>query len=161
MKEERKQMKKAVGILFAFALMISVSLIPGKAEAANTYFESEVVRLTNIERQKVGVAPVKSDSNIAYVARTKAEDMRDNNYFSHYSPTYGDPFVMMQDFGIVFTKAGENIAARQTSPSAVVQSWMNSDTHRETLLNPAYTRLGVGYAQGGYLDHYWVQMFAN
>lgn len=124
-------------------------------------FQEEVVRLTNVERSKVGVAPLTSDWKISRVARYKANDMRDNNYFSHYSPTYGDPFVMMQDFGISFNKAAENIAARQSTPSAVVQSWMNSDSHRENMLSPAYKKLGVGYSSGGYLGTYWVQMFTD
>ncbi|MGF7535158.1 CAP domain-containing protein [Bacillus mexicanus] len=123
--------------------------------------QNEVIRLTNIERQKVGIAPLTYDWKLGRVARYKANDMRDNNYFSHYSPTYGDPFVMMRDFGISFTKAGENIAARQTTPEQVVQSWMNSDSHREAMLNPDYTRIGAGYSEGGYLGYYWVQMFAN
>lgn len=124
-------------------------------------FQDQVVYLSNIERQNAGVAPVVSDSNMARVARYKANDMRDTNYFSHYSPTYGDPFVMLSDFGISFKKAGENIAARQTTPEQVVQSWMESESHRTTLLNPDYTRLGVGYSEGGILGQYWVQMFAN
>lgn len=124
-------------------------------------FQNEVVRLTNIERQKVGAPALKNDWQISRVARYKANDMRDNNYFSHYSPTYGDAFVMMRDFGITFTKAGENIAARQTTPAAVVQSWMNSESHRKTMLSTSYTRMGAGYSEGGYLGQYWVQMFTN
>ena len=123
--------------------------------------QEEVVRLTNIERAKVGVPPLVSDWQISRVARYKANDMRDNNYFSHYSPTYGDPFVMLRDFGIPFNKAAENIAARQTTPAQVVQAWMNSESHRAAMLNPEYKKIGVGYAEGGYLGYYWVQMFTD
>lgn len=121
--------------------------------------QEEVVRLTNIERQKAGIAPLSSNWELSRVARYKSMDMRDDNYFSHYSPTYGDPFVMMKSFGLTFTKAGENIAARQTTASQVVQSWMNSDSHKKNILNPNFKEIGVGYAEGGYLDYYWTQMF--
>lgn len=124
-------------------------------------FQEEVVRLTNLERAKYNLAPLKSDWEISRVARYKANDMRDNNYFSHYSPTYGDAFLMMRDFGISYTTAGENIAARQTTPDQVVTSWMNSETHKENILNPSFGKIGVGYSNGGILTHYWVQMFTN
>ncbi|MGN5651029.1 CAP domain-containing protein [Bacillus sp. Brlt_9] len=121
--------------------------------------QEEVVRLTNIERSKVGLSPVVSDWKVSRVARYKANDMRDNNYFSHYSPTYGDPFIMLTDFGIGFNKAGENIGGKKVTPQDVVNGWMASETHRETMLNPVYNKLGVGYSSGGVLGDYWVQMF--
>jgi uncharacterized YkwD family protein len=93
------------------------------------------------------------------VARYKAMDMRDNNYFSHTSPTYGDPFTMIKHFGISFTAAGENIAAGQATPQEVVQAWMNSPGHRANILNSTYTDIGVGYAAGGSEHYYWVQQF--
>lgn len=121
--------------------------------------EKEVVRLTNNERAKAGLAPLTYDWELSRVARIKSEDMRDNNYFSHYSPTYGDPYVMMRDFGFTFSKAGENLAARQDTPEKVVDNLMSSDSHRENILNPNFKRMGVGYANGGYLTHYWTQWF--
>lgn len=145
--------------MFALAMVLPYAFTSNKAEASA--FTDEVVRLTNIERAKVGAPAVSNNSEIANVAQVKAEDMRDNDYFSHYSPTYGDPFVMLRDFGIVFNKAAENIAAKQTTPSSVVQAWMNSDSHRTTMLNPAYKKLGVGYTTGGMLGYYWVQMFTD
>lgn len=123
--------------------------------------EKEVVRLTNIERTNRGLQPLTYDWKISRVARYKSMDMRDNNYFSHYSPTYGDPFVMLHDFGISFSKAGENIAAKQDTPEKVVANLMSSESHRENILNPNFTKIGVGYAQGGYLTHYWTQMFVT
>ncbi|MED2737013.1 CAP domain-containing protein [Bacillus toyonensis] len=121
--------------------------------------QEEVVRLTNVERSKVGLSPVVSDWKVSRVARYKANDMRDNNYFSHYSPTYGDPFIMLTDFGIGFNKAGENIGGKKVTPQDVVNGWMASETHRDTMLNPLYNKLGVGYSSGGVLGDYWVQMF--
>ena len=63
-------------------------------------FESEVVRLVNAERSKVGLAPLTQDWQLSRVARYKSQDMKDNNYFSHTSPVYGSPFNMMKKFGI-------------------------------------------------------------
>lgn len=133
--------------------------IPGAA--AEQSWETQVVDLINAERAKQGLQPLENDWQLARVARFKSEDMRDNNYFSHTSPTYGSPFDMMQSFGISYGYAGENIAAGQTSPSAVVQAWMNSAGHRANILNANYTKIGVGFAQGGSYGYYWTQEFTS
>ncbi|WP_251554219.1 SafA/ExsA family spore coat assembly protein [Neobacillus muris] len=122
--------------------------------------ESQVIDLTNQERAKNGLKPMTADWELSRVARYKAMDMRDKNYFSHTSPTYGSPFDMIKAFGISYRSAAENIAAGQTTPQAVVQSWMNSSGHRANILS-ANTRIGVGYAKGGSYGHYWVQMFIS
>ena len=122
-------------------------------------FEQQVLDLTNAERTKAGLSPLKLNTELSNVARVKSQDMRDNKYFDHNSPTYGSPFDMMQKFGIKFTAAGENIAAGQTTPQAVVTGWMNSPGHRQNILNANYTEIGVGYAAGGSYGHYWTQEF--
>ncbi|WP_173917446.1 CAP domain-containing protein [Halobacillus sp. Marseille-Q1614] len=119
-------------------------------------FEKEVVELTNQERQKQGLAPLQLDTELSKVAKDKSLDMQQNNYFSHNSPTHGSPFDMMKAYGIDYRTAGENIAKGQTSPQQVVQGWMNSQGHRENIMNPNFTHIGVGHAEGG---NYWTQMF--
>ena len=66
------------------------------------------------------------DDELQNIARIKAQDMVDNNYFSHTSPTYGSPFDMMKNFGISYKTAGENIAGNSTN-SGTVNAWMNSE----------------------------------
>lgn len=122
-------------------------------------FEQQVLDLTNAERVKAGLAPLRWNWELARVARFKSQDMRDRNYFSHNSPTYGSPFTIMKNFGIKYTAAGENIAAGYTSAQAVVRGWMNSPGHRQNILNPNFNQIGVGYAAGGSYRHYWTQMF--
>ena len=119
-------------------------------------FEREVVRLVNVEREKAGLKSLTHDWELSRVARIKSQDMKDNKYFSHTSPTYGSPFQMMKSFGIKYRSAGENIARGQTTPQAVVNAWMNSSGHRANILNPSFTHIGVGYVADG---KYWTQMF--
>lgn len=118
----------------------------------------QVVELVNNERAKYGLAPLAVDSSVSKVAQAKSEDMRDNNYFSHTSPTYGSPFEMLKAFGVNYSSAGENIAKGQKTAQAVVEAWMNSEGHRENILNSNYTKIGVGYATGNGTT-YWTQMF--
>lgn len=127
------------------------------AGAASSY-EQAVVTLVNAERAKYGLAALTLDETLCSYARVKSQDMHDNGYFSHESPTYGSPFEMMQSFGISYRSAGENIAMGYSSPKAVVTAWMNSAGHRANILSASYTSIGVGYvADGGY----WTQWFVG
>lgn len=132
--------------------------IPTVDPAAQS-FEEQVVTLTNKERAKQGLKPLTMNWELQRVARIKSEDMRDKNYFDHNSPTYGSPFDMMKNFGIKYTSAGENIAAGQQTPEAVVKAWMESPGHRANILNSSYNQIGVGYAKGGSYGIYWTQQF--
>ncbi|MBU5439262.1 hypothetical protein KQI42_14660 [Tissierella sp. MSJ-40] len=123
--------------------------------------EMEVVRLVNIEREKAGLAPFTASSELSKVARVKSEDMAKNNYFSHTSPTYGDPFAMMKSFGIKYNTAGENIAKGYSSAQSVVNGWMNSPGHRANILNPRFNKIGVGLYKTSNGTAYWTQMFTN
>ena len=125
-------------------------------DASVLRFEKDVVRLVNEIRKQNGLKELTYDWQLSRVARIKSEDMRDNKYFSHTSPTYGTPFQMIKNFGITYRSAGENIARGQTTPQKVVDAWMNSSGHRANILNSSYTHIGVGYAPNG---HYWTQMF--
>lgn len=119
-------------------------------------YEKEVIRLVNMVRAQNGLKPLKENWELSRVARYKSQDMADNKYFSHTSPTYGSPFQMMRDFGLSYRSAGENIAYGQRTPQEVVNAWMNSSGHRANILNSSYTQIGVGYVADG---RYWTQMF--
>lgn len=123
------------------------------AEHSST-FEDQVVTLVNQERQKRGLRPLTHRADVKNVAHKKAQDMINSNYFSHNSPNYGSPFQMLKTFGISYQAAGENIAKGQSSPEAVMNSWMNSQGHRDNILNSQYDTIGVGFYHGA-----WVQMF--
>lgn len=125
-------------------------------EAGLKAYEQQVVDLTNKERAKYGLPPLKVDLALSKVAREKSRDMAVNHYFSHNSPTYGSPFDMMRKFGISYTAAGENIAKGQRTPQEVVAAWMNSPGHRANILNKNYTHIGVGFEENGYI---WTQQF--
>ncbi|MGE8206510.1 CAP domain-containing protein [Heyndrickxia sp. NPDC080065] len=118
----------------------------------------QVINLTNNERAKNGLPALKVDTKLSGVAQKKSADMQQNHYFSHTSPTYGSPFDMMRDFGVSYKSAGENIAMGQRTAQEVVNSWMNSQGHRENILNKSFTHIGVGVEQTGY---HWSQMFIS
>lgn len=125
-------------------------------DAAVSSYEAEVIRLVNEIRTENGLSPLTANWELSRVARYKSQDMRDNGYFSHTSPTYGTPFQMIRAFGLSYRSAGENIARGYASPQAVVNGWMNSSGHRANILNASYRQIGVGYVAQG---NYWTQLF--
>ncbi|WP_338091215.1 CAP domain-containing protein [Pelotomaculum isophthalicicum] len=110
--------------------------------------EQQLVNLVNQERTKINLQPLTVDTRLVNVARMKSQDMINNNYFSHQSPTYGSPFDMMKSQGITYRYAGENIAGNQ-SVQAAHTALMNSSGHRANILNSNYKYIGVGVVHGG------------
>ena len=129
--------------------------IPQVSDTVLSY-ENEVIRLVNEIRAENGLKPLTANWELSRIARYKSEDMSNNRYFSHTSPTYGTPFQMIKAFGLSYRSAGENIAYGQRTPAVVVNAWMNSSGHRANILNASYTQIGVGYCASG---NYWTQMF--
>lgn len=120
---------------------------------------NEILRLVNIERKKANMKPFIICTELSKVAELKSKDMAISNYFDHTSPTYGSPFNMMDQFGIIYKAAAENIAKGFKTPEAVVKGWMDSSGHRENILNPNYGKMGIGLYTADV--SYWTQMFTN
>lgn len=68
---------------------------------------------------------------------------------------------MMDQYGITYRYAGENIAAGQRTPPETMDGWMNSPGHKANILKPEFTHIGVGYLTGGEYRTYWTQMFVD
>ena len=120
--------------------------------------EKEVFELINKQRVNNGLKALKVDAELQRVARIKAQDMVDNNYFSHNSPTYGTPFQMLNSFKISYKTAAENIAGNSSNTGAV-NSWMNSSGHKANILNSSYNYTGIGVVSSKKYGRIFVQLF--
>ncbi len=129
-----------------------------KSDSSASTEEIELLRLINAERKKNDLGELKFDEELLKVARVKAKDLVDNNYFSHNSPVYGSPFEMMKSFGITYKAAGENIAGNSTLQGAVT-AWMNSEGHKANILSNAYNYTGIGIVESPKYGKVMVQMF--
>lgn len=130
--------------------------IPDEDSGSVSALERRVVELVNAERADYGLSPLTLSVQLSDGARLKSQDMRDNRYFDHNSPTYGTPFEMMKSLGITYSAAAENIAMGYATAEAVVTGWMNSAGHRANILSDKYTHIGVGHVDG-----YWTQWFTR
>jgi uncharacterized YkwD family protein len=126
--------------------------------AGLTAEEQKMVNLVNKERAAAGLPALKVDMRLVKTARMKSQDMIDNKYFSHNSPTYGSPFDLMKSQGITYRTAGENLAGHQSVESAH-QGLMNSPGHRANILSEKYTHIGIGIIDGGPYGKMFTQHF--
>ena len=137
----------------------TVTITSQESDFAN--WAREVLKLTNDERVMRGLNPLKWNDELAALAMMHCEDMINRSFFAHNNPDGLTPFDRMKNAGISYYAAGENIAAGQYSPKAAVEAWMNSEGHRENILNPDFKCLGVSVVKGGKYGIYWAQEFAQ
>lgn len=122
---------------------------------------TEVIFLVNKERKKNNLLPLVEDKHLSQIAIIKSQDFIERNYFDHYSPYFGNPWDLAALFDYEFLIFGENIAKHFNSPSDVVRAWLQSPTHRENILRPQYSNIGVGINRSSDGTIYWVQLFAG
>ena len=125
---------------------------------AELAFATEAARLLNLERTQRSLAPLTWDDAVAQVAFEHSLDMQTRGYFDHATPDGKDPGDRLAAAGLSAMGWAENIARGQTTPSSVVQSWMNSPGHRDNLLNPGLTHAGLG-VRIGLGGPWWTHLF--
>ncbi|MGI6493173.1 MAG: CAP domain-containing protein [Pelotomaculum sp.] len=106
--------------------------------------EALLLELVNQERVKAGLPILTVDQQLTKLARLKSQDMVQNNYFSHTSPTYGSPYNMERKAGYSARVMGaENIAKAATTERAH-QLFIGSAGHKANILNPLHDAIGIG-----------------
>src|SRR5699024_8073143 len=106
--------------------------------------EKQIFDITNVLRKTYDKNELKWEESVREVAFLHSKDMEENDYFSHHNLDGGGLKERLADKNIFFSAAGENIAAGYSDAPAVVAGWLNSEEHRDALLNESYTHLRVG-----------------
>ena len=123
-------------------------LKPGILGYSSEITADKVISQTNIERQKLGLAPLKYNATLSQSAAAKAEDMFKNNYWAHNSPEGKTPWDFFKSAGYQYSVAGENLAKDFYDTDGLIKAWMNSPTHRDNIVNPKYQEIGIGVVNG-------------
>lgn len=131
--------------------------VPDTDQSETLSFAEQVVALVNAERAKAGLNALTLDTEIASAALVRAKEIETS--FSHTRPDGRNFSSVLTDAGITFNGSGENIAWGQRSPEEVMNGWMNSEGHRANILNPKFTKIGVGHYQNVSGRNYWTQLF--
>jgi uncharacterized protein YkwD len=111
---------------------------------------ARVVALANAERQASALLPLAANPVLAAAAQAKAEDMAAREYFAHQSPEGWEPWVWLERAGYAYLSAGENLAVNFYQSQTVVEAWLASPRHRDNILRPDFTEMGLGVATGRY-----------
>ena len=122
--------------------------------------EQKMFEFVNQERIKRGIKPLVWDERLTEVGRSHSKDMFGRGYFSHYSPEGKDVGDRLQDAGIAYTYAGENLALAPDVTRAN-NGLINSEGHRRNILDPAFEKIGVGAIDGGVYGKMFTQVFTN
>lgn len=149
---------------FQFLLRQASTSLPQILGYASQIPASEIIRLTNIQRQNKGLPLLSLDPQLTQAAAHKATDMFAQNYWAHVSPAGTQPWSFITDSGYAYRYAGENLARDFADPQSVVNAWMASPSHRENLLNQRYQNIGVAVVDGalsGQETTLVVQMFGT
>lgn len=125
-------------------------------------WRAEILRLVNVERSRAGLDPLEHDQTLENQATRYACEMIQYDFFAHVNPVTGSTLRdRAAEFGYDYVAIGENLAAGQSSPAQVMADWMSSPGHRENILSPHFTELGIGIRSGGRYGTYWVQEFGR
>lgn len=130
-------------------------------QAAQGDYKAQVVAIMNQERANAGVGGISQNASLDAVAQIRAQEIAQS--FSHTRPNGTSCFTVLDEGGIAYMTAGENIAAGYGDPASVMSGWMNSPGHRANILNGSFGQVGIGYytdPNSGY-GTYWVQIFTN
>ncbi|OIP75818.1 MAG: hypothetical protein AUK48_06740 [Oscillatoriales cyanobacterium CG2_30_44_21] len=126
-------------------------------------FDDELLRLTNLERKKLGLAPLKLSAQLKQAAQFHAKDMATNGFFSHTGLNGSNIGDRAKSSEYRYAAVGENLAAGRATPEGTIRQWMNSAGHRANILNNKFTEIGFGYANApnSRYRHYWVQVLGR
>ncbi len=135
--------------LFVFQILFNnVGSQVGILGYAANISPAEVITLTNQKRAESGLASLTYSQSLTNAARAKGEHMLAYDYWAHIAPDGTEPWKFFTDSGYSYKYAGENLARDFSNPESAVNAWMASPTHKENLLSPKYSEIGIAVVEG-------------
>lgn len=151
--------------LFVATLFLFAFVTLPKTEARETALSStNLTQIINQDRIRYGLEPLTENKKLKEAAYAKARDILMNDYFAHVSPAGINPWQFIDNSGFSYAFAGENLAMNYTSAYELEQDFLQSPSHRENLLSPLFTQVGIAVVWGklqGQNAIVTVQMFAS
>ena len=160
------QAKSILYLTIIYIIVLPLMLIPARSRAQSTQTpelfvdELQTVYLTNLERRKVGLPPLRWNRELSEAARDFALDVVANQpagYCNHIDSTGRGPGERMRAAGYPnITAWGENSVCGYTTPAAAVRAWMNSPNHKANMLDARFREIGLGYARNSSIGRGYV-----
>lgn len=155
MKQKIKNKNKAKkGIISISAIYIAVAIIlfaPAQKVIGAEKHEITsgiMIELTNKSRTAAGISTLTINEKLSSAANAKADDMFKNQYFNHDSPSGITPWFWIKRAGYKYAFAGENLAIDFLTAEGAHDAFMNSEGHKQNILNPKYAEIGIAAKQG-------------
>ena len=145
--------------VFLPSVSASTGSILGYASNINVL---DLLKFTNERRLEQGLDPLAIDTQLSEAAKLKAQNMFEEQYWSHTSPSGNDPWVFFSQAQYSYLYAGENLARDFADSRGVVEAWMNSRSHQDNILNSKYQDVGFAVVDGkfnGFETTLVVQLF--
>lgn len=133
---------------------------PRPAKFELTKIEKQLLELTNAEREKEELPPLKAAPLLFKSAREHSANMAKQGKMEH-DLDGKTPFQRIKGVGYQYYLAGENIAFGPLDLKVVMNGWMNSEGHRKNILHKGYTEIGLGIARGEDGAYYYTQVFGT
>jgi uncharacterized protein YkwD len=129
----------------------AIATHPALSSSVLAAYARITVDLVNATRARNGLRTLKSNALISKLALSRSKDMRDRNYFDHYTPAPNrvSPFTQAKRMGIKYKSMGENISYGDHNAIFAHEAFMNSSGHRKNILKSAYRKIGTGAVYGG------------
>ena len=153
-----RALRRVLPLCLALALLLC-ACVPARASSLSSQ-ESTLYRLLSEDRAAYGLYALTLDPELCRMARIRCQDMLENNYCGHLSPTYGTVRNLLTHHGVAYQYATENVG-RSRDVAHSNAAFLSSPTHRRNVLTTTYTRVGVGVAvmPGGFV--YVCEIFAR
>lgn len=141
--------------MLAVALFASADSLPTRAsvDVAATPLETQILVKLNQERLAHGLKAVASNHLLDQAATDKAATLLAQGWFDHITKDGRTPWDFVHAAGYHYTLAGENLAMDFSDANSIHAAWLASPSHRENMLDPAYSDVGIATVSGTFDDH--------
>lgn len=132
---------------FRFGFLLALILLGSGLTFTPRLSVEQILNQVNQDRVLHGLPTLTLNPTLNLAALAKAQDMFNFNYFDHISPTGTKPWYFFKSLGYNYVYAGENLALNFKDPVELESSWMNSPKHRQNILSPYYSDLGLAVVE--------------
>ncbi len=149
--------KNIVGLFIAGGLIVSFWLnviLLSTNGFVNGIQTTDMVNSINRARDVNHLPPVAENSLLDKSATTKACDMKEKNYFEHIRPDGKTPWQFIKEAGYQYKDAAENIYKGDGGLPAAMIAFLASEEHRENVITPKYTEVGIGVCGDYIVQHF-------
>jgi uncharacterized protein YkwD len=139
---------------------VLVLILSGMAFAQQSHEEQQLVRQLNQSRAEAGLPALRVDDRLTQAAREHSQKMSNTRTLGHVLPKEKGVAERLGATGLHFSRSGENVGYN-TDFDGIQKAFMKSPPHRENILNPDYTLVGIGLVRGDDGVYWATQDFAH